>query len=274
MDKKISIKTISVKDLWNVFRGCFIYVIVVAILVTAGMYAYAKVNYVPMYSSKATVYLINKTDKKVEAEMADASGEEGKEGFDLQEFTIDYTIALKVIDDVNYIIKSPRVMKAVSKDVGVPVSGGSISIVNPENTRVLEITATANSAELAQKIVNSVCTIGADAVEEIIQYNRMYVYEAGTLNTWPSNTVSLFGYAKFGILAALLVYVVFLCMFLFDNYIHTEEDIERYLGLTILGDIPDANAPKKKNKYSRYDEKSYKNKANSYGYMTDDSKKG
>ncbi len=270
MDNKISIKTISVKDLWNVFRGCFIYVIVTAVLVTAGMYAYAKINYVPMYSSKATVYLINKGDKKAEAELVTSGDENGEDGFDLQEFTIDYTIALKVIDDVDYIIKSPKVMKAVSNEVGVSVNSGNISIVNPKNTRVLEITATASTPELAQKIVNSVCSVGAEAVEEIISYNRMYVYEAGTLNTWPSNTVSLLSYAKFGIIAGLLVYVIFLCMFLFDNYIHTEEDIERYLGLTILGDIPDANAPKKKNKYSRYDEKAYKNN----GYRTDNEQKG
>ena len=55
------------------------------------------------------------------------------------------------------------------------------------------------------------------------------------------------------LIAAALVYFIFLAIFLFDNYIYTEEDIETYLGLSVIGDIPDANeSDKRKKKYSNY----------------------
>lgn len=42
-----------------------------------------------------------------------------------------------------------------------------------------------------------------------------------------------------------LSYSVFLVAFLLDDCIRTDEDVERYLGLSILGDIPDANDVKR-----------------------------
>lgn len=260
MNNKSALKTIEIKDLWNIFRGCALFVIAAAIIVTGITYAYAKLTYVPSYSSTATVYLIDKGENT-------ESGE-----FDINAFTRDYTIAIKVIPDVVFILRSPKVMSAVSKDLGFSASGGNISIVNPEETRVLQITATASTPQKAKQMVDSVCKIGSAEIEDMLQYNKMYVYQEGTLNTWPSNVVSLLSYVKFGLIAAVLVYAIFLAMFLFDNYIHTEEDIERYLGLTVLGDIPDANAPKKKNKYSRYKEDKWRESKTRYESKTAEKK--
>lgn len=249
---KITLKTISLKDLWNVFRGCFLFVFAAAIIVTSLMFVYAKMNYSPMYSSSGTLYLINKS-----------TGEQSK-----NDWTVDYTLANVVIEDTMYLLKSRTVLNAVGDDVGIKNGYGalrsSISISNPKDTRVLEITATASSPELAKKIVDSLSAIGPEKVNEELSYNSIRVYEEGTFNNWPINGISFMGYFKFGLIAGVLVYIIFLCMFLFDNYIHTEEDIERYLGLSVIGDIPDADAPKKKSKYARY--KSYKKRGNKTYY--------
>lgn len=243
MNNKITLKTISLRDLWNVMRGCFLFVIAAAILCTVGMYAYAKLNYSPLYSSKGTLYLI------------DYRNDDGDD-INQNQWTVDYTLANVVISDTMYVLKSRTVLDAVGKDIGIEngygALQGSITIENPEDTRVLEITAVASTPENAKKIVDGLCKYGPEEANNVLQYDRIRVYEEGTYNTWPTNNVSFFGYVKFGIIAGALVYLVFLAMFLFDNYIHTEEDIDRYLGLSVLGDIPDADAPKKKNKYTNY----------------------
>ncbi len=243
-ENKIALKTIAIKDLWNVFRGCWIFVVLAAIVVTVGMYAYAKMNYSPRYSSTAALYFISEN-------------KEGDDDYTLNEFANDYTLAFRVVDDSQYLLKSRTVLNKVGEEIGIKNGYGalysSISIENPENTRVLEITASAGSPERAKQIVDGVCRIGAESINEVLRYNQLHVFEEGTLNTYPINSVSFISYLKFGVVAALLTYVVFLGMFLFDNYIHNEEDITRYLGLSILGDIPDADAPnKKKSKYSNY----------------------
>lgn len=238
---KLTLKTISLKDLWNVFRGCFLFVIAAVLLVTSLLYVHAKVNYVPMYSSQGTLYLINEN----------TDSEQSK-----NEWTVDYTLANVVIEDTMYLLKSRTVLNAVGEEVGISNGYGSlrssITISNPEDTRVLEITATASSPELAKNIVDTLSKVGPEAAEKQLSYGNLRVFEEGTVNNWPVNGVSFMGFLKFGLIAGVAVYIVFLCMFLFDNYIHTEEDIERYLGLSVIGEIPDADAPKKKNKYARY----------------------
>lgn len=242
MNNRITIKTISLKDLWNVFRGCFLFVIAAAIVCTLGMYAYAKITYSPMYSSKATLFLIRENE-------GDVNQTQG-------EWTTDYTLAKVVISDTEYVLKSRPVLEKVGEELGIPNAygslRGSISIVNPEGTRALEITVTSYDPQRAKDIVDSLCKHGIAETARVLRYDRMHVYDEGTYSSWPSNSVHLSGYITYGIIAAAFVYLIFLAMFLFDNYIHTEDDIENYLGLSILGDIPDADAPKKKNKYSNY----------------------
>ncbi len=239
--EKISLKAISLLDLWNVLRGCFIFVIIAAVVCTTAMYFRAKMNYVPMYSSTATIYLIGVYEGD----------------FDINEFANDYNVAYRVIDECSYLLKSNRVTNAVRADLkettGDSSMGGGITIEVPKDTRIINITATAASPERAKQIVDSVCKCGAAEMKQWLAYDQFRVFQEGTINTWPINYITLMSFAKYGIIAGGLVYIIFLAMFLFDNYIHTEEDIENYLGLTILGDIPDANAPdKRKKKYSNY----------------------
>ena len=270
--EKLTLKTISFKDLWNVFRGCFLFVIAASVLVTGLMFVRAKATYSPMYSSSGTLYLINKN-----------TGNTG-EGDATNEWTINYTLANVVIEDTMYLLKSRTVLNAVGDAVGIKNGYGAlrnnIKIVNPEDTRVLEITVTASSPELAKNIVDQLSVIGPEKVNEELSYGRIRVYEEGTYSNWAINQVSLMSYLKFGILAGILVYAIFLCMFLFDNYIHTEDDIERCLGISIIGDIPDADAAKKKNKYKKYSKranKSYYGAAKPYStygaYTNKDGKK-
>ncbi len=246
MNNKITLKTISLKDLWNVFRGCYMFVIGAAILFTVVMYGYAKANYSPMYSSNGTIYLVDYS--RYTGDESDIANN--------NQWIGEYTLANVIVSDTMYVLQSRTVLDAVGKDIGIEngyaALKGAITIENPEDTRVLEITAVADDPDKAKAIVDSLCEHGPAEAKNVLLYDSIRPYEAGTRNAWPINQVTLFGYVKFGIIAGALVYLVFLAMFLFDNYIHTEEDIERYLGVSIIGDIPDADAPKKKSKYANY----------------------
>ncbi len=245
MDKeKIGLKTISLKDLWNVLRGCFHYVIIAAVVVSVAFYFYAKANYVPMYSSTATLYLLGTKENS-------ALDENGKLD---QQWTVDYALANVVRADSRYLLTSRTVLNKLGDELGVKNGYGafksSISITNPEETRVLEVTAIATSPEMAKQIVDGVCRIGAESINRTLNYDQLQVFEEGTYSPYAINGVSFTNYLIYGIAAGGLIYIVFLALFLFDNYIHTDDDIERCLGLSILGDIPDADEAKKKGKYA------------------------
>lgn len=242
-ENKNNAKVITVKDLWNVLRGCLVFVILAAILATGAAYAWGKMHYVPRYSSTATIVLV---------------GEYEGDDFDINKFANDYNIAYRIIEECVILLNSRTVLDAVGDEVGMENGyanlRGSISTNNPEDTRVIELTVTADTPERAKQIVDSICNQGALAVNDLYGINDLVrVFEEGTIDRSPINVAGIMSCVKYGVVAAALVYIIFFAIFLLDNYIHTEEDIENYLGAKIIGDIPDANAPdKRKKKYTNY----------------------
>ena len=152
----MSLKSISLKDFWNIFRGSIWIMLAVGILVTGLSYFYAKSTYTPSYTSTATMYLIGKN-------------EEGE--FESGDFASGYAIALRIMSDCDYLMKSRSVLDKVGEEVGIQngykVLKSRITINNPEETRVMEISATYSSPEMAKKIVDSVCKVGAEYINRV-----------------------------------------------------------------------------------------------------------
>ena len=108
-----------------------------------------------------------------------------------------------------------------------------------------------DSPENAKRIVDAICEIGQEQITEAMGFQQVNLYEYGTLNDKPCNTTSMTTYMLVGMIAAVLVYSIYLIIYLLDDRIRTEEDIERYLGLSVLGDIPNAD-DKKSRQYGYY----------------------
>ena len=80
----------------------------------------------------------------------------------------------------------------------------------------------------------------------------------------PSNPISLIKAMLLGVVCAALIYALYFLRFLLDDKINNPDDVERYLGLTLLGAIPNKNATKAKYGYRGYRKNGYKN----FGYKT------
>lgn len=94
-------------------------------------------------------------------------------------------------------------------------SGGSaggccVSTSNPEDTRILEVTVRSDSPENAKRIVDQVCTIGAQRIEDAMGFQQVNLYEFGTTDPEPCNRTGLTTFLLAAIAAALAAYVVLL----------------------------------------------------------------
>lgn len=118
----------------------------------------------------------------------------------------------------------------------------TVSTSNPEDTRILEVSVEAASPEEAKRIVDAVCEVGTESITQAMGFQQVNLYEYGTIDTKPSNQTRKLTYALVGAVAAMLTYTAFLIFYLVDDTLRTDEDIQQYLGLTILGDIPNANS--------------------------------
>lgn len=240
MEQQSNMRIITLKDLWNIFVQRFLIIVLAAVICMGGLFIVSRIAVDEKYESTATLYILRQNEKASNTDM-----------------TSDFSLALNVVNDCTYLLKSHAVIDDVIEelklDTGYDEMAESVSTYNPDNTRILEVTVEADTPEQAKKIVDSVCSIGAEKITQAMGFDQVYLYEYGTLESEPSNNIGLLIYLLVGIAAAVLAYTVCLVAYLIDDRIRSEEDIERYLGLTLLGDIPDSNdSGKNKYGYSAY----------------------
>ena len=241
MENKSSsyLREITLSDLWRIFVQR-LWIMVLAMVIVMGSYiTYDKLTYVPRYNSTATLYIL-----KQQSELTT----------NRQDYE-DFTLALKVVNDCNHMLKSHVVLDAVAENLGLNMSYGalrsSISTSNPEESRILEVTVEADTPENAKRIVDNICDVGVAKITEAMGFKQVNLIEYGILNTAPCNTTSVMSYALAGIVAMVFVYAIYLLRFLFDDRLKTDEEIEKALELTVIGDIPNADGHKN-GKYGYY----------------------
>lgn len=232
MENANNTRIITVKDLWDILVQRIWIIGLAALISMVGFFAVDRIAFEPQYASTATMYILRQANENTSA----------------GELSSDFSLALKVVNDCTYLLKSHTVLDEVGAELQLEYDElyDSLSTRNPTDTRILEVTVKADTPEQAKAIVDRVCQVGADSINRAMGFDQVNLYELGTLEEKPCNKTGLMVFLLVGIGVAVLVYAVFLLIFLLDDSIRTEEDIERYLGLSILGDIPDADVPQKK----------------------------
>lgn len=228
MDRKETLKVISIKDLWDLLVRKLPVMILAAVVSVAIFWGISTVTYEPLYESTATLYILRQSDDGTSS--GDASS--------------DFSLALKVVNDCTFLLKSHSVLDEVIAGMDLDMSYqqlyNAVSTSNPDNTRILQVTVRAASPELAQRIVDLICELGKETITNAMGFEQVNLFEHGIRNDVPCNRTSMAVYALLGAMAAVTVYLIFLVVFILDDSIKTNEDIERYLGMSVLGEIPNA----------------------------------
>lgn len=245
MNEKSTQQIITFKDIWDLLIQRLVIVILVSALAVAGYFVYNKATYRPTYQSTATLYI---------------AGDNSFEGNSSADAYNSYTLALKVVNDCDYLLSSRSVVEQLIHEMdlkmAIPTLQSRISTDNPSNTRILEVTVEADSPEQAKEIVDRLCDLGEEKINKVMGANYVRLYEYGTLIPVPCNMIPRSIYVIVGAVAAVLTFGLCLLVFLLDDRIRSAEHIEQVLGLTVLGDIPDYNGQQKGN-YGYYRGKGY-----------------
>ncbi len=244
-------KVITLRELWNLLVQRWWVLLMVAGLCSGGFMALREATYVPRYESTATLYILRQNG-------VETSGSNSQ--------YYDFTMALNVVNDCTSLLKSHSVIDHVIAELQLTQTYrqlfDSISTSNPENTRILKVTVEADTAESAKRIVDAICEKGQRKIAEAMGFQQVNLYEYGILNSEPCNEIGLVTYIFIGFAAAVIAYLILLITYVTDDRLWTEEDIKHYLGLSVLGDIPNADQASKKRGYYKY--KGY-GKAKPYG---------
>ena len=245
-------------DIWHIFIWHIIPIIAAAVLAVSVVYFYAHFFRTPKYKSTATVYILKQE----------------REG-DYAYTQSDFSLALNVVNDCVYMLRSSEVLDDVISELNLDMSvsglSNCITTRNPDGTRILEVSVETSSPELSKRIVDAVCRIGAEKISATMSINQINIYSWGRVPRAPSNAIGIVRYILIGVCAGVAVYFAYFLAFIFDDKIKNEEDVEKYLNLTVLSVIPNASDAsdkqyKRSGRYRSYGKyQQYKYRYSSYG---------
>ncbi|MEI3180514.1 MAG: Wzz/FepE/Etk N-terminal domain-containing protein [Lachnospiraceae bacterium] len=198
--------------------------ILLALVIGAGAAGvYTKKLIAPHYQSTSMVYVLSK-----ETTLASLA--------DLQ-------IGSQLTKDYSVIIKSRPVLQEVidkqNLDLTTDELGEMITIDNPKDTRILSITVEDIEPMRAKAIVDEVTKSASNYIGDIMEMVPPKVIEDGVVAVKPSSPSVKKNAAVGGLGLAVLVCGLICLKTVLDDTIKSEEDIEKYLGLSVLAVIPD-----------------------------------
>lgn len=213
-----------------------IWVILAAMIIGGGLAgAYSKFVITPQYSSTAMMYILSK-----ETTLTSLA--------DLQ-------IGSQLTKDYKILVTSRPVLEGVIETLGLDMKyeglKGKITIGNPIDTRILSVTVTDPDPYQARAIADCVAETSSEYIGDIMEMIPPKIIEHAvvpTQKTSPSNAKN----AVMGALAGMvLICGLVVVKELMDDTIQTEEDVEHYLGLTVLASVPLREGEEKRNEKSK-----------------------
>ena len=198
-------------------------IIFLAGVIAGGLaYAYSSFLVVPQYESTSELYVLSKSTSITS--LADI-----QMGSSL---TNDYIVIVKgrpVLDQVIANLELNETYKSLY---------GKISLENPSNSRVLKITVTDADPNIAKAIADEVAEVASAYIAEKMEQDPPNIIQKGYADGQPvspniiKNTV-LGAMAGFVLSMAIIVLAN-----LFNDTIATPDDVEKKIGLNVLGTLP------------------------------------
>ena len=223
---------IDLLDLLGEFRRKIWIILGTIILFGSVAGAFSAFVLTPQYKSTAMVYILSK-----ETTLTSLA--------DLQ-------IGSQLTKDYKIIVTSRRVLNQVIEDMELSLTYKElvekVTIDNPQDTRILSISVEDPDPAMAKLIADKIAVTSSDYIGDIMEMVPPKLIEEGEvpiLKSSPSNTKNaLIG----GFIGAVLVCGFITVNVILNDTIRTEEDVTKYLGLSVLASVPEREGEKPEDK--------------------------
>lgn len=156
--------------------------------------------------------------------------------------TQDLQAGSALTNDYASIITSRYVLEKVIADLKLDYDYDGlmkhVKVTTPSDTRIVAITVTDTSPEAAKMIADEIRTDASDHIKEVMAINAVNVVEEANLPTEKSSPNNTKNAAIAALVGLFLTAAIIVIRYIMDDTIKTQEDVEKYLGLSTLAMIP------------------------------------
>ncbi|HEV1361750.1 TPA: capsular biosynthesis protein CpsC [Streptococcus pneumoniae] len=216
-------------DVFQLFKTLWqrkLMILLVALVTSAGAFAYSTFIVKPEYTSTTRIYVVNRNQ----------GDKLGLTNQDLQAGTY-------LVKDYREIILSQDALEKVATnlklDMPAKTLASKVQVAVPADTRIVSISVKDKQPEEASRIANSLREVAAEKIVAVTRVSDVTTLEEARPATTPSSPNvrrnSLFGFLG----GAVVTVIAVLLIELLDTRVKRPEDVEDVLKIPLLGLVPD-----------------------------------
>ena len=222
-DNRDDVIEIDLVELLGVILHNLWIIIVSGVIVAAAALLVSYFIITPKYESVTKIYVISKTNA------------------DTMTYS-DLQAGSTLTKDYKELVKSRPVLEEVLAETGIDVElkelEEQITVEVPQDTRIVSITVEDKDPYEARIIADSVRIAASKHIQEVMNTEAVNVVEEASLPIEKSSPSILkntaIGYAV-GLFLAIAIVII---NYIMDDTIKTPDDVEKFLGVSVLGSIP------------------------------------
>lgn len=223
MEKRVEEEKIDLIEIFFVLKQKILWILATGLLFGCGAAVYTQFCIAPTYTSTSSMLVLSK--ETTLTSMADLQ------------------LGTQLASDYQVLIKSKPVMEQVIENLDLKVSPntlkGMVSIENPANTRILNVSITSTDPQQAKIIVDELAVVASEYVGDKMEVIPPKIIEKGEIPIY-KNGPNVKKNAFLGLFAGLFASTgLFVLLAMLSDFIKTEDDITRYLDIPVLATVPD-----------------------------------
>ena len=225
MEKKYEVDDeieIDLKELIFELLNNWVMIGISTVLVALIMFCVSKFILVPEYQSTSELYVLS-TSTSITS-------------------LADIQLGTNLTNDYIVVVKGRPVLESVIKNLDLDMSYGqlnaNVSINNPSNSRLLDITVTDTDPHRAKLIADEIAAVASAFIAEKMVQKPPTIIQYGYVNENPVSPNIAMNTVLGAAIGAFLAMAIVIISYLMNDTIMSADDIERKLGMNVLGTLP------------------------------------
>ena len=218
---------IDIKDLLLYFVKKIPIIIIISVVVMLLGVLYSVLFKKPLYYGDVTVILVQEDNNY--------SGNSSITQNDL-------AIAQKLVTTYSEIVKSKRVLDRVIKELDLDYTyeqlKSNVSVSSVKDTEIIKIAVSDEDNRQAVDIANKISTVFQDEITEIYNLENVSVIDAAEKQTTPYNIHTVRDIVLFFAVGLVLAIGTVFVIYYFDTSIKSVDEVEKRLGVPVIGTVP------------------------------------
>lgn len=203
-----------------------------------GVYLVLSLLVTPTFESRVTFYVYNNSGSASQSGSIDKS--------DLQ-------AAESLATTYSKILESNSVLNAVLSDLNSTLTrkelAQMVDVAVVTNTQLLEVVITSTDANFACKVAESFASVAPTEIVRITKAGGVEVVDHPEVATEQASPRTAFDTAIAVVVGVIIAAVIIILKTLSDTTIYLPEDIEKLVGVAVIGQIPEIEGTEKNYKY-------------------------